>query len=345
MQPDRDIVFEPNSSGKIVTVKPQGWKLKIGEGKDVRVVVKGGTISFADQNRGVKVDEASHLTMRTDESGKDVIVRYEVPGFIIEEEGAPEGNIEFRFSADKDAERQLEIERASRVEADATRKIIDGRLQQELEVTRKRLQELEDHKLGLEQTLKEAAETLSRVQNEAVRAKIADLNGQLSKEVEASIRDSEAALRQTLKQTERILKEVSENTMTAVKWAEQSQEPGKAMGDRRTPSRTVVTDEGTPETRPEVHFRKEKTDKMVGINTIEGGFKLTFNGFWDAAKAENYQRAVEKMKKELPEGATLESSINEEDRSITIKVHGVDLGENKTNLTARLTKILMHEMK
>jgi beta-lactamase regulating signal transducer with metallopeptidase domain len=335
LRPGHGIVLEPDSLGKALTMKPDGEKVILKEGKNMVIVVKDGLLTFADEGKAVTIDEGSHLTLRTDESGQEVIVLYEVPGLVIKEEGAPVEKLWFKEVKPEAQAKNYRIIKSGQRPAIATYKLSDDHLKRKLEELRGQLEQLEERKLESEKTLKESAEAAAKVQDEALRARIAELNARLSKQIEADLEDREEALKQTLEQTEKALKDMT--------WKIEA--IGGKMIVEKPQAFTIVKERKKQEMKTEVVVLPEKKGQSIGIISGEGGYEITFHGFWNPDKRANIERAMDKMKKALPKGCELVPEINEEDQTVTVKVQSPKPEKDNIDLIINLIKIFKDEMK
>ena len=70
----------------------------------------------------------------------------------------------------------------------------------------------------------------------------------------------------------------------------------------------------------DIHIADEKGHDKVGIITDEGIFSLIYHAEIDTDQKEAYEKAIQKFESKLPEGYNIESTFDEGEGTLTIKI-------------------------
>ncbi len=148
----------------------------------------------------------------------------------------------------------------------------------------------------------------SGLDQKELKEKLAEITEKLKK-----IRENE--LEQTKKNQEEALKEVEEMLK---KLSEELKEKKVELKDIALSLHTDIED------------RKN----FAIVSTDEGEFQISMNVHFDSESKSKYEEIVEKLKKDLPKGYTIESIIDEETGTFTINIKGVK-DDQKTEKTIK----------
>lgn len=100
------------------------------------------------------------------------------------------------------------------------------------------------------------------------------------------------------------------------------------------------------EPRTEVRVvREPRTDALTVVTEKEGTFSVVYGASLGEKGREAYERTIELIKKELPEGYALEPEFKEEAGVVTLKIKGAGSKAIPQDLVQKLVKILKEELK
>jgi beta-lactamase regulating signal transducer with metallopeptidase domain len=109
---------------------------------------------------------------------------------------------------------------------------------------------------------------------------------------------------------------------------------------------TVIRKKSDQEAGTEVSVEKEPGErKFTVISKKEGGFTIVYGTKAAEKSREAYERTVERVKKELPEGYSLEPEFNEKAGIITLKIQAAGAKVASEDLVRKIVDILKEELK
>ncbi len=339
LRPGHAVTLKLDAAGKNIIVTPDGGGIAMKPGKDVRIVVEGGTISFARKERGVVIGKDAFLNLREDDSGNDVIAAYRVPGFSIKEAGASD-----EFAIKDDAFEALALR--LKVKEAVGKKIGESEaalaasqdLQKEMQALKAKLAELAKHQADLEMTRAATGEALGNVQDETARAKAAGLAEQLAKETQENIAAQEKAIKHSIEDAVRAREALKASREIEVAIAEKQAEAIKErlraemdMAKDREFDRRAAGEERAAEGMP------------YAVVTGDGGFTIYWHAGPGAAGKAAIEKAVSRMKGTLPEGYGLDVRPGREAGVVAIVVKPAKPGADGGALLDKMFRILKEE--
>jgi len=115
--------------------------------------------------------------------------------------------------------------------------------------------------------------------------------------------------------------------------------------DEPKKSYTVVLPKPHVRVDGEVDVLEEGKDNIITIIDDKGSHTVIFTGKLREGQLEAYEKVVDKLKKDLPEGYEVESEFHEKSGTIVIKVKGHDTTEESREAVKSLMKGLVEGLK
>ncbi|MFA9454197.1 MAG: hypothetical protein ACERK6_09800, partial [Candidatus Aminicenantaceae bacterium] len=101
---------------------------------------------------------------------------------------------------------------------------------------------------------------------------------------------------------------------------------------------------GEGEALKDVYFVGKKENYSVGLVDDEGTLSLYFHGDGDAASKEDYEKVVQGMIENLPEGYKIWTEFDEDKDSFSIKIKGEEDVDISSDVFKKLMKVLREEL-
>ncbi len=312
------VVLKRGDKGELILLGPDGKELEVLKGDPIRLQIKEGVVKVLEGDKALRIVEDGSVWL-VNEEGKSRTLS-------IVKEGEAGKAVTYRIiprGTEKLAELTI-TKHATAVHEGADK----------VHITIKPVKEGKKViAVGKAQTKPQIAWTVKEDHQE-LRKKLEELRAKLEKVKAKELDISE--LERALANMEAELKK-REETLKAV----------NVHLDVKPNVYTVIREKDSAKSHVGVLIGEGSKPHLVTIQTGEKGkFSLAFTSGTDKISRETYERIVDKVKKELPEGCELESDFDEKSGAITLNISGPqDQKGVSLDLVKKLAGIIKEEIK
>jgi uncharacterized coiled-coil protein SlyX len=321
---DHPVIFiEKDASGKKTITVSLGKDLVIDKnGKDFHIH-KGDKTTITEEVEEIKIDkgEVTKIKVMKKEDGSKVVV-LEGPHIKILRDKKSPRHISIFVGDEKEGKKRVIVAPRVKVHPVVRAKPLHIDVTKKLKKIQELLKKIETKKIASLDALDQHEKLVREIKDKEIQKKLENIHERILKELEAKTAEQEKALKEL---------EISLGKLN--KKLEEKAEKRKKIHISVDEDRVILDKEKQEVEEEDVTVIKKEKDLSVEVTEHEESFILEFKIGFDKIQTKSYQKALKKLKEELPENYKVESIIDKDTNTVHIKITGSDTkGEPKKKI-------------
>jgi beta-lactamase regulating signal transducer with metallopeptidase domain len=315
---DHPIIIEGGEQGKEITLKIDGQDLVLKKGEQVRLIAKEHALTVLKEGEAPEAVRGTPIILKVEEKDGKKVISYGI--YPVEAVKPAKSAAPYAAAAPVAVTAPVTVEVVEAGEKGKTYNVVYAPYPATATayVVEPTAVEAAGHK-ELRQRLEEIKEQLNRIK---------ERKPEIREDLKA-VEESLQALSEQLEKTSRKLDEF------------------RAARPYRPEAFTIVKtgEEGETKSEVEIVGGREKTDVLGIVSGEKDGATIFYRSREGMKDKPAYERAVARVKKELPEGYTLESKLDEESGEVTLKIKAPEGRGETDGLLKKVLAVLKEELK